>query len=81
MNLIKDLRVRLLAVVALVSLSMFLWTSPTSSACENCVFPDPGSGICVACMAGNGFKVCEPNQGDCSCTVSGGTCRVGGYNW
>ena len=81
MTVLKDLRIRLLAIVAVVAMSMFLWTSPTSRACENCVFPDPGSGICVACTAGDGFKNCEPNQENCSCTVSGGTCRLGGFGW
>jgi hypothetical protein len=80
MSVVKTLRVRLSLVLILSAASLVLWSSPlTSSACENCVFPDPGSGICVGCMQGDGFRNCEPDQGSCSCTVSGGTCRVGGY--
>lgn len=77
MSIVKDLRLRLGALVALIALSLFLAGSPnTASACETCVFPDPGSAICVACaaMSGSGFNTCMANQSTCSCTVSGGSC-------
>lgn len=78
MSIVKDLRLRLGALVALIALSLLLAGSPnTASACETCVWPDPGSAICVACagMSGPGFNSCAPNQSDCSCTVSGGSCN------
>jgi hypothetical protein len=75
----KDLRLRFVILLALVCLSVVAWGTPNKvRACENCVFPDPGSGICVACTEGQGFRICEPNQDNCSCTVSGGSCRIGG---
>ncbi len=79
MTIAKSLRLRFAILVSFILLSVFAWSTPNAaSACENCVFPDPGSGICVACAEGNGFNHCEPDQGSCSCRVSGGSCRIGG---
>ena len=77
MSIVKDLRLRLAALLALIVLSVLLGGSPTAvTACETCVFPT--GGICVACSTENGgsFNRCSPNQDDCSCTVSGGSCGL-----
>lgn len=80
MSIVKDLRLRLAALMTLIVLCLCLAGLPdtVSAECETCVWPDPGGGLCVACaqIPGPGFNRCVPNQSDCSCTVSGGSCQI-----
>lgn len=73
----------LFALVLVQGLLVFQPKALASPGCQTCVFPDPGSMICVACSESDngqaGFTSCTPNSEACTCTVGGGSC-VGGMN-
>jgi hypothetical protein len=78
---IKYFRIRLLILVALVSIAVGFAAEPGAAvACQKCVFPE--GGICVGCLEigsdEEGYRVCTPNQSTCTCTVGGGACRGDG---
>lgn len=79
---VKYLKLRFMLLVSLLFLAAhFGLQANTVSACQQCVFPDAGSGICVGCMidSDSGFVNCEADQSSCSCNVSGGSCSGDGH--
>lgn len=82
--LLTSLRFRFSLLVGLVVLtSAFSFQpAPVAESCSNCIWPDPGSGICVACTTDGCWdwygcvQTCVANQETCGCSV-GWWCDLG----
>jgi len=76
---VMSLRFRVVVLALLLGMTG-LATRQQADACQSCIVPDAGSGICIACTmsgceGGNCLEWCEADQDHCGC-FAGPDCSI-----